>query len=175
MRIRTLLIAAVICCSCGALRANAQVTDDRESLRGLKGVGLFLQMDKEEMERFGLSLSLITTDVELRLRKAGIRVLEGKEADDAKGWPHLVPYISIIDSGKGVTAYVIEVRMLETVYLKRYLDQSETAKPLCLTTWNNAREEGMVDSRAARDVTRKALGDALDKFINDYLAVNPKP
>ena len=47
----------------------------RASMRGIEGVGVVVESLDPEVERAGLTKHQLQTDVELQLRKAGIRVL----------------------------------------------------------------------------------------------------
>ncbi len=61
----------------------------RETLRGIKGVFLIVEAAEPEIERAGLTQRQIKTDVEQKLRLAGLNVLAPDEATKAPGRPWL--------------------------------------------------------------------------------------
>src|SRR2546426_8507186 len=81
----------------GRSLVNGQVIDNRKSLKGLTGVGVWYRINQDDLKEINLSLDQLSTDTTLRLRKAGIRVLESKqEEESAKGYPHLNVGISLL-------------------------------------------------------------------------------
>ena len=50
-----------------------------ETLRGLKGFSVIIEELRDDITQAGLTHSILKTDVELKLRKAGIRVLPEDE------------------------------------------------------------------------------------------------
>ncbi|MGI8972150.1 MAG: hypothetical protein ACR2HB_15820, partial [Dehalococcoidia bacterium] len=66
-----LLLAATIAPRCSADTGDAS----KNSLKGLPGVYVFVYPLLADAEKAGLTCDQITTDVELRLRQAGIPVL----------------------------------------------------------------------------------------------------
>lgn len=137
------------------------VTDDKETLRGIKGINVLIEHIAPEAERFGLTEGKLQTDVELKLRMAGI------EVSQIEPYPFL--YVNINTShGSGIFAYNITVSVDQLVSLERNPNLKFFA-----TTWN----EGMLGSTWERYLeirVRNTIKDLIDEFLNDYLAVNPK-
>lgn len=151
--------------------ANAQVLNDKESLRGLDGIGVFYRIEPDKLKEFGLEPSVIAAEVTLRLRKAGIRVLQtDEEKKQAKGYPHLLTGVSVWRIDGDRMGFAVTVSVLQWVYLAR----EKQTEALYLTTYNRPHVYGDVSLDEARDALRSALGDAVDKFVSDYLAANPK-
>ena len=148
-------------------RSNSSVfaaDTERESLRGLNGVYIFIDDLSPNLERAGLSKNQIQTDVELKLRLAGIKVLTREEWKKEKG----VPYISVvIDASpqrqKEPFPVFIMVRLQQGVRLYRNSLLMHTA------TW-----EVLSNGVLSKENIRAGVKDLVDKFINDYLSVNPK-
>jgi outer membrane lipoprotein-sorting protein len=69
------------------------IKSDRETLKNLKGVHVHVQDLNQDIEQAGLSKDQIRTDVELKLRLAGIKVLTLVEHYEGKGAPYLHIYI----------------------------------------------------------------------------------
>ena len=106
----------------------------RMSLRGLKGMQVVVEHLEPEVEQHGLTTSALQTDVELKLRQAGIPMLDRAHNDVLVRDPSIV--VPIAQTGRvGSFGHVqrLEVRGL-----------------------------------------RDNVKDYVDKFINAYLAVNPK-
>jgi hypothetical protein len=151
---------------CLSLTGNAQVSNERESLRGLGGLGVFYKIEPDKLKEFGLPASLIATDVTLRLRKAGIRVLETEEE---KKQAHILTGVSVWKINEDRIGFVVTISLLQWVYLARAKDDA-----LYLTTYNRPMLYGDAAPTEIREAVRSALGEVVDKFINDYLAANPK-
>lgn len=144
-------------------------------LEGLQGVHvLVFPPDDPEVERRGLREAEIQTDVELRLRKAGIKVLSLGETLKTAGQPVLYVIVHTA-AGRGPTeglyAYNVNMQLMENVVLDR--DPSMKVKA---ATWTFPEYVpgyvGMVGADKLR-ATRDYLNTVVDEFINDYLAANP--
>src|SRR5208337_1836463 len=138
------------------------LTNEQKILVGLRGVYVSVaDMDPEE-EHLGITKAQIQTDVELRLRKAGIRVLT-----KTPGEPSLYVQVTIAyGSNSPIAPYSVLVGLQEWVTL----DRGSRAYGL---TWESAYTAG-ADKRIIEKAIREDLGDRIDYFINDYLAANPK-
>jgi hypothetical protein len=142
----------------------------RSSLRGLKGVAVVIEELPTESEQNGLTVSAIRTDVELKLRQAGIVVaplLDPATAGDAA----LMVDVGILpDSNVNVPiwSFSIQVSLGQNAALLR---DPSIFLPLA-TTWgvSGFGSVGKQNLRSVRDFVK----DLVDKFINAYLTVNPK-
>src|SRR5208282_415483 len=65
------------------------LTTKQEALVGLKGVYVYVDKMDPQTERLGLTQDQIKTDVELRLRKAGVRILTKEEWLETSERPYL--------------------------------------------------------------------------------------
>jgi hypothetical protein len=144
--------------------SRAAENPDQQVLRGLKGVSVAVGKIRREAERLGLDTEKIKTDVELRLRKAGIKVLTGQEMMETPGMPYLLVSVNAT-VGSGICAYAIDVDLHEAVTLDR-------GPRIHSPVWN-AAYAGWVGTNKIREI-RGHVGDLVDKFINDYLVANPK-
>jgi hypothetical protein len=147
--------------------ANAATAVDAEfsraSLKGLQGVQVVVEPLEAEAEQVGLNKTSIQTDVELKLRQAGITVLT--EA----GTPYLYIDVNTSKSPSGpLYAYFVGVKLCQTVRL----DRDPSIKIFAATTWDVA-ELGTVGRVNLRSI-RERIKDLVDMFINAYLSVNPK-
>jgi hypothetical protein len=148
------------------LGVSHALTDQQKALVGLKGVYVYVEEMDPQAERLGLTKDQIKTDVELRLRKAGVRVLTEKEGLEPPGIPHLYVRLSITfrQSGSRVN-FLAKVALKEWVTLARGFE-----------TFGAIWEKICYGSKETRDIReiRKDVDDLIDYFINDYLAANPK-
>ena len=77
----------------------AQTNTDQRSLQGIKSVRVVIERLATDVERDGLTLSQVRTDVELALRQAGLRVQSPENADTAPGNPYL--YVNLMTTKSG--------------------------------------------------------------------------
>ena len=158
--------AAVVCMVVHISLVLAQDTrSQRATLAGLTGVNVLVEGMNPDVERDGLARSTLQTDVELRLRQASIRVLTETEMLLAPGKPFLYLRVSSFKGREGVYAVAISLELKQSVRLVR-----DPALTLMAATWQSIGAIGLGGPSKARDTVR----DEVDKFINAYLAANPK-
>ncbi len=162
--------AIVICLPISALYAALGGDDPPEinTLRGLEGVHVLVEKMQPDAERDGLISEGIQMDVELKLRKAGIRVLTFEERVSAPGSPYL--YINVnaaLNKTIQLYSFTINVQLKQDVYLAR-----NPAIATKATTWS-IEGTGGVGQQRLRDI-REQIADYVDTFINAYLAMNPR-
>jgi hypothetical protein len=142
------------------------LTLQQKALVGLKGVGVDVAKISPEAERLGLTAAQVKTDVELRLRKARVRVLTEKERLETPGNPffHLVVTAGVSQDSASI-AFSIGVELVEWVTLARGFE-----------TWGAIWRKGAAGRGGINNIgdIRGAVGDKVDEFINDYLAANPQ-
>lgn len=138
----------------------------QRSLRGLQGISV--QVMRFDAEVQGVSLKQIQTDVELRLRKSGIRVLPFSSVSRLEGQPFLWISVLALKNPLGVSVYSVNVELWQDVKLKR-----NPAISVSAATYVVEPRLVVVDSRNIKQL-REDLSDCVDTFINDYLAMNPK-
>jgi hypothetical protein len=122
----------------------------------------------DDAQRVGFDKQTIQTDVELKLRVAGIKVLTTPQQRTTPGNPRLYVNLNYVDTN-GVGAYNIEVALQQTVLLSR----DQTVTTYGVTTWSASRV-GIGPRDRIVSAVRSRLGDCLNEFLNAYLAVNPK-
>lgn len=148
-----------------SVSANAQTAVQREPLVGLRGVRVLVEDIRADAEHDGLHRDQVVTDVELRLRKNGIRVLEWMKNPGA---PYL--YISFGTNRNdkySIYAYAVTVQLMQSVSL-----EDRPSIKTVGAVWQT-QSVGTVGVYVIRTI-REVVNDLVDKFINDYLAVNPK-
>jgi hypothetical protein len=94
--------------------------NERESLRGQKAVGVLVASIHPDAERDGLTREQLQTDVELRLRKAGIPMRGDEGPGRTRKTRPIILYVSIdtIKTNLGLYAYAIRIEANQTVALK---------------------------------------------------------
>jgi len=134
----------------------------REPLKGIKGVYVFIEDLPPDAKKLGITRESLKTEVELKLRLAGIKIPRR-----IKDSPFGILSVSLNVIGQNnIYIFNIDIEFKEIVYIKRINQR----RPL--TIW----EYGYVGltPKASNSFIREELKRGLDKFLNDYLAVNPK-
>jgi hypothetical protein len=148
-----------------------ELTLDQRPLRGLTGFHVIVEMtNNTSAETRGITKNQLQTDVELRLRKAGIRVLTEKEWALSSRTPALYVNLNILTLDRiaeGYYAYSLNIEVKQLVYL-------QTSPPVetLASTWDKGLA-GAAGRDSLEDV-RRGLSACVDYLINDYLAANPK-
>lgn len=144
-------------------------SDQKESLRGLKGLFILVEPLNPEVEKAGISREQLRGEVELKLRQAGIRVFREEQRLEEPGQPYLYINLNAYSWREEVIyGYSFKVDLNQLVILKR------DPKIGCFgTTWYSG-SAGIIGANKLKSFIRMELADTLDKFINDYSAVNPK-
>lgn len=163
MRTVVLVVGLVLVLVAPARAAEMQ----RETLRGLEAVLVVVSLDEGAKEA-GLSEDVIKTAVELSLRKHGVPVFEKELRPDelqTDATARLMVRVWATKlNGDPSFAYKISVELLQLAALKR--DGLLFLPP----TW----AKGTIIVIGQRSTMREWINDAVDKFANDWLAVNPK-
>lgn len=139
----------------------------RQTLRGVEGVYVLIEDFKPEVERAGLAKEQLQTDVEVRLRQAGIRVYTHEELLRAQGQPYLYVNAGVILHSDGLVSYGITVEFRQ----RASLDINAVSAPV--TTWSTGGfgTAGILGLHTLRDT----VCNFVDQFINAYLSVSPRP
>jgi hypothetical protein len=145
---------------------NAEFVEGKESLRGIKGVMVVVDLGKMA-ESYGGIAEKIQTDVELKLRMAGIKIKSIEEYAE-NPTAYLAVEARFIFTPKITTIFKVGIYLVDIV---RPLRNPNTR--CWATTW---RKEYLAFEEKARleKTIRDQVKDLADQFLNDYLAVNPK-
>jgi len=148
--------------------SDAAEPDPRATLRGLSGVEVIIEDLGKEVEHTELSKKQLQTDVEHKLRHAGIPVLTRKEAFEQPGAPGLYVRLGTVPvPALGVYLLSIEVAVVQGVALTR-----DPAITTVVPTWRTA-SIGVVGTTKVEQI-QDAIGQYVDHFIHAYLAMNPE-
>ena len=132
---------------------------------GLKGIGtVFVAVEPlpDGAKVLGLSEDTIQTDVELKLRLAGMRVVTMEEGKKVPGRPYLYVRITLTDNALAAS---VEVQLNQDALLGR---NNEFAPSV--TTWST----GFLLANPTAQSIRDGVKDDVDKFLNEWLSLNPK-
>ncbi len=173
--IQTILIAGVISVfSLVHLTTSVSALDEdmimelqnRMVLRGLKSVALFVEQLNPQIEEDGLSAATLKTDTEIKLQRAGIKVLSREESYRTQGSAGLFLKAHVFRYNSAGYVYNVSLSLKEEAHLSRvnYL------APLA-TTWESELSLGVTPDISEIRATAKGL---VDEFVDMYLAANSK-
>ena len=136
--------------------------------KGLDGVRVLTEDVREDAKRDGLRPDDIQTQIELRLRTLGIRVLS-MQGGSVGTWPCLYVNVNTLKTNYGYAAS-ISVAFQETVKQNR--------PPYGLVYGATLWEERLIQACGGRvdfaKYTKEGVLELVDRFANEYLAANPK-
>jgi hypothetical protein len=149
----------------------ARVDLNSESLIGIKSLSVLVEKLSPDAESRGLSRNTLKTDVELRLRRTGVRISSAQDhrltADD----PELYLNVNVLCSHQAslpLCADNVSLQLRQRVTPLR--DQTNETDA---STWD-ASTVGILGETNLVSGVREAVADLIDHFLNDYLAANPK-
>jgi hypothetical protein len=165
LKVKAVMVALVVLCFI-EIGVSEELTFVQRMLVGLPSVGVVASIDNKEAMP-GLTKEQIKTDIELRLLKAGVRVLTERESVHTKGYPLLIASVATfqMEEARGLVVYSVRLSLVENAKLQRGPYYS-------VETWNG-HIMGRVGDKNIRSLMNE-VGNLVDKFINDYLAANPK-
>jgi hypothetical protein len=141
----------------------------QRSLAGISVMGVVVQDLTKDAIEAGLIKEQIRTDVELKLRREGIRIVSEEEQLKVPGSPCINVQINCLrHKTLPILVFDINVTLIQGVFLMR--NQEITAIG---GTWFRDLLGCVGDSLFVSTV-RQGVDDLVDIFLNDYLAANPK-
>lgn len=161
--------------------AYAQSSDviARKSLEGITAFGIVVEEVSPDLQSSGLTRADITSDVELRLRRQGLRILDEAGLSKEPGGPFLHVTVTGRKTGSPqVVAFVISLQFEQAVLPTRYIGRPGESAPrleksVFAATWGVNGLGSSVPENLARTV-RDGLAVFVDQFITAYLAANPQ-
>jgi hypothetical protein len=170
MRNRIVTVLVLVLALCGFIPASGLSSDNeinRESIRGINGVHVFIEILGQDEIRDGLTADSILKDVELRLRKNGITVLTEAGMRIYPGNPLLYINANFRKmKNLSTNVYSLSIEFYQNVIFER------NKLSMRAVTWNL----GAVGYTPVNnlDSVRKDVRGLVDRFITAYLSVNPK-
>jgi hypothetical protein len=157
-----ILVAWLMGLAASAGAADSQI--ERASLTGLTTISVVVEALAPVAEKNGLTTAALQTDVERRLRQAGINVTPDADA-------YLYVHITVADPGPSLPLpYSVDVSLMQEVTLPRGL---KTRTPLQCPTWSLNRL-GMSSADRVRTPVTDRVTEFVDQFIRAFQSVNPK-
>ena len=170
MRTRIVTILVLVTALCGFFSTNGYSYDDapsRESLRGIKGVYLFVEELGKDAIKDGITSKMIQGDIEYRLHEKNIKLFSEEEYKNRDNIPLLYIQINYLKLSEiNAYAYYIDLELVQLVTLNRN-KYSKSA-----TTWSVGRI-GYINANKLIE-TRDQIKDVVDIFIKALVSENPK-
>jgi len=167
-----LVVASLVSCSICVAAQNLQ---DRQMLQGLSGVKVFLQPPPTQVRNaFVVPATDITTQVELRLRQGGLRIID---TPDTKDSPLLVittaATVPNTDDPTLRQLYAVNVDV-ELLQVGRLSAKGKTPERIgYVGTWHSGKVY-FYGIEAAQTHFKDDILRIVDEFLHDYLAENPR-
>ena len=165
----TILLVVFLILAYGSPLCAINGKSNRATLKGLKGVGVLVENLAPEVEKEGLVKDRLQTDVESRLRKAGIKLLTKEESAKTAGEPYLYININLNTAAteSDIYPYSIDIVLIQKVSLLR--DSKITTYAV---TWS-AGGVGSIGKQIVGQL-RDNVKEIVDIFIKAYQSENPK-
>lgn len=132
----------------------------RKTLRGLEGVYVLISLD-EKIHQVELLESQSKTDVDKKLRTAGIKVLL-----DKPGVPWMRVHLYSLTNNQDIV-YMVHLDLIQDAHLIKNYKLTRLTRVI---TWST----GYLRRTYRIEDIRSDIKDLTDQFINAYLSVNPK-
>jgi len=161
-RLATICLMAILAIKAGSPSLHAEIAGRRATLKDISTVYVLIESLPNAANGLGLTEDGIQTDVELKLRLAGIRVVTESEVSKVPGGPVVYVRLTMTDDAE---AAFVELQLWQDVSLER---TGQLA--FSMITWVSGTVVSHPTSQGIRSVTK----DLTDKFLNDWLSVNPK-
>ncbi len=161
-----LMIAVLILLLAGAA-VPARAGDsplERSTLKGIRTVGVFVDPVCPDLERNGLTPEAIQSEIEQRLRQAGISVVPSSQAQGFLA----VDLNALEERAVPTYAVTVGIAFVQPVLIS----QSPGVHPV-LPTWSTSATHLIEPERLPAVVPQVLRGD-LDRFISAFVMENPK-
>lgn|SRR5574341_312358 len=157
----------IVLASISSLAEQPIEAPERESLKGVSGVEVFVEPLNVEIEQLGLQTDALEKDIKQRLQKAGVKVLTERERRATPTGAMLTIRVDALHDRIGRYFYSVDLFLTQRVRL-----EGKTASELSAVTWRKFGTIGVVADDNVKHIEVQVLQKA-DQFIKDYLAVNP--
>lgn len=164
---RRMLVLVCLAAATAAAHADER-TWSIDSLRGLRALDVIVEPLPAEAEKDGLRRPTLQADIELRLRRAGITIVN----DRTVPWPDAAVMRLRMDGLKreleqgSFTEYKLTLEVLQGVALLR-----DPAVRAVDAQWHRTSQGVQLSTMLAQSV-RDSLRELIEHFVDDYLAAN---
>ena len=156
------------CCAISCVMGFAEEKFEQEAFREIKGVALLVDEVGKDAEGMGLTKKNLQQEIELKLRKAGIKVLTVEEwfrAPDADFFCVHVHTMKTEDSDDSY-AYSISVELGKSVVLV-----ADKASKTLATVWKDGPSTGTLKKSEMLQLV-SLTGERVSEFLKEYEAAN---
>jgi hypothetical protein len=161
---RTALLLALLSVT-GVTGAAAQF-EQKDTLKGVRTIGVHIIGADAEAVAAGLDTARLRTAVELRVREAGLRVQEGKCDGCLDG--ELLVDLTVVVNKRGLIGYSYTVSLARVVTILK-----TDLPPVGGITWQSGGV-GTTNAASLEAEVEGGVTGALERFLNNWLAVNPR-
>jgi hypothetical protein len=142
---------------------------ERETLRGIRGIGVlvFIGGSPSLKERLALNESQLRKEIELELQKAGVEMVPKEEKNLVSIFLLIFPSARELTKTRVLYDAQLELHLLQPVHLVRDPSITSVASTWYVRGWW-AGEEAM------KQKIKDEVKELVDIFINAYSSVNPK-
>ncbi len=162
IRLTTAALATIFLVGIASSSVRADDSLSRATLKDLRVISVLVEDLPDSAKILDISKDAIQTDVELKLRLAGMRVVPEDEGQRLLGSPVLYVNLNVADDGKAAD---IKVEMQQNALLER--NKMWTPR---IPTWSAG---GLVSNPTSQGI-RNFIKERVDEFLNAWLSVNPK-
>lgn len=149
-----------------SIASNAESLREKQTLKGAESIIVNVLLSGEQLENGGVRQDQIKTDVELRLRKHGIRVISEVNGQNLLNSPQLSVSVTVIKE-----KWFRISPLFDIVYLWQHVSLLREPKIVSpAVTWERGAFGG-TGLKALHQI-RDQITDIVDQFVNDYLSVN---
>lgn len=149
-----------------AVAGHAQGTHSVPSLAGIPGVEVVVEELSPGLRQLGLSELTLRTDVELRLRRAGIAVVGQAQACDTLPCVYVHVTATI---GSSLSAYFVHVGLQQMVSLN-----ANPSASFSVETWHALGRIGLAARSQLADRLLDAVRGEVAQFTNAYHNANAR-
>ena len=139
----------------------------RDTLRGLPGVEIAVEVAQPELARGALDPAAIHADVERRLRAGGVSIYASQAENPSAAKPYLYVHVNAIELPTGAGyAVAIQVHLRQTV--RSVVTDSQVVNAM---TWD--AHNVLVAPSQGLAAVRGEIDAFVDAFVRDWKAVHP--
>ena len=155
-----------------AICVASTLTESQLSLEGIDALYVSVVFSNKLINT-GLSESQVQTDVELKLRRNGFKVLSLQDFKESPFTPLFTVDIASIRITPNNTNQTFGFSSSIGVSLYERVRIFRNEKAVMAATWS-VGHMFVNNSQGHPQYAREVVSDLVDKFLNDYLAANPK-
>jgi S1-C subfamily serine protease len=151
------------------IQAAKQSTD---SLQAIPAVRILVQTPDADARNVGLRAPDLQTMIELKLRTAGMRILNSEEWKTAPRGAYILVRVTTNGAAEPF-AYAVELSLKQATIVR--IDSADNHVDLrtLASTWEANTRCGTANRQTIGPAVRDAISASLDEFQNAFLAANP--